>query len=228
MVRLGYWGLVLRSIAVTPSGALSPGPLSAGAVAIGGFTGVVGGLAIALGHTLAELPYVLLLVKSVGSARRFIERWGLPLNIVVGGFLVFFAVGLVDAAWSAWHGSLGFVAPRIASLYGAVGYGVVLTIFNPYFLAWWVTVGYPLVRDSSRAGYRGVAVMYLSHVWMDYAWLGLLSWSGGVSRLLGYKAYGALLAVIAGVLAYFAARILIEAFKLYRGENVGGRSQDGR
>ncbi|MCE4612243.1 MAG: LysE family translocator [Desulfurococcales archaeon] len=214
----------MRSIAVTPSGALSPGPLSAGAVAIGGFTGVLGGLAVALGHTLAELPYVLLLVKSVESARRFVERWRLPLNVVVGAFLVFFAVGLVEAAWSAWHGSLGFAAPRIASLYSAVGYGAVLTLFNPYFLAWWVTVGYPLVNDSSRKGYRGVAVMYLSHVWMDYVWLGLLSWSGGVSRLLGYRAYGVLLAVIACVLAYFAARILIEAFKLYKRRVVGGGS----
>jgi threonine/homoserine/homoserine lactone efflux protein len=164
----------------------------------------------------AELPYVLLLSRFVGLARRFLDRLALILNIVVAGFLVFFSASLALAALDAWRGSLGLSVPSVASIPGAVVYGVALTIFNPYFLLWWLTVGYTLVREASTAGYRGFLVMYLSHVWMDYAWLGLLAWSGGVYRLLGFKAYSVLLAAISLVLAYFAAKILVEAFKPHK------------
>lgn len=207
---------MLKSLAVTPSGALSPGPLSAGAIAIGGFTGFLGGLAVAFGHTLAELPYVLFLVRFVGAARRFLSRFALALNLVIAVFLLFFSLSLFIAALESWRGFLRMSIPSVATLQVATLYGVALTILNPYFLLWWLTVGYTLVEDASKAGYKGVIVMYLSHVWMDYAWLGALAWSGGVYRLLGLKAYSVLLTIISLILAYFAARFLADALRLVK------------
>ena len=48
--------LALKIMAITPSGAFSPGPLTASAVALGSSKGWRAGMRVALGHTLFELP----------------------------------------------------------------------------------------------------------------------------------------------------------------------------
>ena len=50
--------------------------------------------------------------------------------------------------------------------------GVGLTGLNPFFIVWWLTVGLGLVVQAVEFGaLLGVFIMYVSHVWMDYAWL---------------------------------------------------------
>lgn len=202
-------GLILKTLLITPSGAMSPGPLSTYAVAAGAVYGPVAGLLMAIGHTIAELPYVYVLVKSVERVRPYVERWKAPLNAIVSVFLLWFAyLLLVDAlrgiGSSGGLSSLAF-SPLVA--------GIVLTAFNPYFLAWWATVGYPLIKDSASLGSRGLGVMYVSHVWMDYVWLLALAAGGGASRLLGETVYRGLLAVLALILVYFASEMIVDAVK---------------
>jgi len=77
--------LVVETLLISPSGALSPGPLSAMAVAAGLALGALGGLAIALGHTLFELPYVALLLRLASRLRRsFTGTLGRIMFLVMG------------------------------------------------------------------------------------------------------------------------------------------------
>lgn len=201
--------LIVKTLLITPSGAMSPGPLSTYAVAAGAVYGPLAGLLMAIGHTIAELPYVYVLVKSVERVKPYVERWKAPLNIIVSAFLLWFAyLLLVDAlrgiGSSGGPSSLAF-SPLVA--------GIVLTAFNPYFLAWWATVGYPLIKDAASLGSRGLGIMYASHVWMDYVWLLALAAGGGASRLLGEVVYRGLLAVLALILVYFASEMIADALK---------------
>ena len=50
--------LIASIILITPSGAFSPGPLTASAIALGASKGWRAGLYVAVGHMLFELPYV--------------------------------------------------------------------------------------------------------------------------------------------------------------------------
>ncbi|UCE44460.1 MAG: LysE family transporter, partial [Candidatus Bathyarchaeota archaeon] len=54
-------------VLVTASGALAPGPLFFAAVSHGTKSGARGGLAFSIGHTLVELPLVLLLAFVFGK-----------------------------------------------------------------------------------------------------------------------------------------------------------------
>jgi len=50
--------------------------------------------------------------------------------------------------------------------------GTVFTGLNPYFILWWLIPGMKLILDSiAFASWAGVLLMYVAHVWMDYAWL---------------------------------------------------------
>jgi len=65
--------------------------------------------------------------------------------------------------------------------------GILFTGINPFFFLWWLSVGIKLISDSiALLGYPiGIAFLFLVHVWMDYAWLGLTSYfaSRGISVL---------------------------------------------
>ncbi len=207
--------LVVKTLLITPSGALSPGPLSASAVALGAKMGVVAGILVAVGHTLFEAPYVAALMQSYRRMASFLERYGKVINAVVIAFLAWFAYMLLHDGILAL---LGVSTPSLeahtaaAGLLDALVAGIVLTGGNAYFLLWWVTVGLPLIRDAASLGPRGYAVMYASHVWMDYAWLGLLAAGGSLARLMGATVYGAVLAALGAILLLFAADIAARSY----------------
>lgn len=147
-----------------------------------------------------------------------LERHAAKLNTAVSIFLAFFAYLLLHDAYTLFTST---TTHATTTLLGATGYttaiaaGITLTIANIYFLLWWLSVGYPLVKDAAQTGPRGLLVMYTSHVWMDYAWLALLATGGGIASLLGTKPYATLLALLALILLYYAARFTVEAVKTH-------------
>jgi len=218
-LRTPYARLVAKTLAITPSGALSPGPLSAAGVAAGAMLGPLGGVAVALGHTLFELPYVALLTRWASRVRGALTGgWGRLLLAVMAGFTWFFSAGLAELAVASWRGAVSIAGPGRGgplspdSLAGAVVVGVLYTGANPYFLAWWATTGFPLLEEASRLR-AGLPVMYASHVWMDYAWLALLAAGGVAAGRTGQHAYAALMAALSLVLAYYALRFTLLALR---------------
>ena len=204
---------MVTTLLVTPSGALSPGLLSASAIAVGVYLGATGGLLVALGHTVFELPYVGLLVYWAERFDRTLKRLEKPLALVTLAMALYFAAGLFKTV-------IGLLEGNRAASYGvSVGStplqafiaGIVFTGANPYFLAWWLTVALPLVRKAATLGAKGFATMYLSHVWIDYAWLALLAaTAGGLASITSL--YAGILAALALLLLLFAADVVLRAF----------------
>ncbi len=92
-------GFIVETILVSASGALSPGPLSAAAVSVGAMgLGPLGGLLVALGHTVFELPYVLVLAKLLKRGQHIIQRVELILAVILATVIVYFARGLTADA----------------------------------------------------------------------------------------------------------------------------------
>jgi len=184
------------------------------AVTAGLSLGALGGVAVAFGHMLFELPYVALLSRLASRLRRSLSgRAGRILFLATSAFTAYFAASLARTALSVGRGSLlAAGASPVHTLPEAVLVGVAYTGLNPFFLVWWMTVGFPLVEGASRIR-GGIAVMYTSHVWLDYLWLTLLALGGGAASVMGSRAYATLLAVLSVVLAYFAAKFLAAALR---------------
>ncbi len=203
-----------KTIALSGSGALSPGPLSASAAALGAIYGWFGGLLVAAGHMLFELPYVAILVASAAFLERVLrgKRRAL-LEGFAGIFMLFFAYGLFSLAFTG--GSVASSSPLIFGTNGILTpliVGFALTALNPYFLAWWLTVGKPIVDEAGRSKGRFTFV-YASHVWMDYAWLTGLAVAGGVSSVLGGLWYRGLLFVLGLFLVYYGVKFTVSSVK---------------
>jgi threonine/homoserine/homoserine lactone efflux protein len=203
-------------VLVTASGALAPGPLFFAAISHGTRSGAKGGLAFSVGHTLVEFPLVLLLALVFGEvASEVAGEPAVKLSTGIAGGLVLIIFGAMQIRHFLTSKSdtpeYGGVTSR-----NPLFLGVVFTGLNPYFIAWWLAVGSKLVVDALAFGVLlGVLLMYVSHVWMDYAWLTLVAHFAHVgTKIVGTKWYRAVMTLFGAVLVYFGVTFLLSGVKV--------------
>lgn len=199
-------------IVITASGALAPGILFFAAISHGTKSGAKGGLLFSIGHTLVEFPLVIVLALGLLAAAN-------PQHIklftgIVGGLalLAFGVLQIRDSLKSRLDkpSSVGIYSRNPLLL------GVVFTGLNPYFIVWWLTVGGKIIQDALIfASFAGVLLMYVSHVWMDYAWLTGVAYLARMgTNVLGSKAYKTVMTLFGVVLIYFGLTFLLSIFNI--------------
>ncbi|MEN2973957.1 MAG: LysE family transporter [Candidatus Caldarchaeales archaeon] len=180
--------LLLLVVVVSSSGALSPGPLTVATIRYSLGHGKKAGLLVSLGHTAFELPLVIAI--SIGIAS-FIDNPLVKFSIGLAGSTALIIFGLIEirsllAMFRSRRNSIELQDdPRMvkySSLNGrgvfqAILIGFIFTSLNPYFIIWWMSVGLTLITSFlAYASLLGVLIMYIFHVWLDYAWLGFISY----------------------------------------------------
>jgi len=201
---------IVTVVVVTASGALAPGPLFFTNITHGTKSGAKGGLAFSVGHTIFELSLVMFLA--------------LTLQVVSNEPLIKLIVGVVGGTALLVFGALqirGALTPkpiaaseREQSLKNPLLLGTVFTGLNPYFILWWLTIGLTLIITALElASFVGVFIMYISHVWMDYAWLiGTAYLAKKGTNLAGRKGYRILMVIFGAILVCFGVYYLISPF----------------
>ncbi|UCG91790.1 MAG: LysE family transporter [candidate division WOR-3 bacterium] len=199
---------LLRVVIISASGALAPGPLTAATAAAGLKRGWKAGLQASLGHTVVELPLVILL--SLGVSTFFNNpRAHFLVGFFGSAFLFFFGFATIrEALQQKQHDDNRRY--RVPSPFLT---GVALSALNPYFIVWWIGVGTPLISEGvGKAGYVGVGLFYIFHVWLDYAWLSLIA---GVSSLgrMKTKTFRLILLVLGGFVVYFGVSMFMNTLR---------------
>ena len=192
-------------ITISVSGVMSPGPLFAANVAYGLKGGAKSGLKMAYGHTVIELPLVILLgigaitLVSLPQFRDVISLLG-ALSLFV--FAAMQIKKVLKKPSDVFEGKRG---PFIA--------GIMLSGLNPFFLIWWFTIGFKLISDALLLwSFTGILIMFVFHIWMDYAWLcsvGFLSSKG--KRIVSNKNYRIFIIAISAVLVYYGVTFVLQA-----------------
>jgi len=167
-------GIPATSFIVALSGALMPGPLLTVTVSEAARRGFWAGPLIMVGHALLEAALVLLLLAGVGAWLHRPAVLG-TVGVLGAGMLGWMGVGLLKASR---HSRLEFGAGASAGL-NPVAAGVLMSVANPYWLIWWLTIGLGYVLFAMQYGLLGVALFYLGHIAADFAWYTLVS--GGIS-----------------------------------------------
>ncbi len=155
---------------ITSSGAFSPGPLTISIMRKGLDEGGRAGFFASLGHMVAEFPLVVLI--GVGIAVFLTNDLAIFIIGIFGGLfiLAFGALILKDALRGARVFNANCSEGRIFGSSFMLGFN--LSAFNPFFIVWWIGVGAPLAIEAyAYGGYLGIILMYLAHVWIDFAWL---------------------------------------------------------
>ena len=158
--------ILLSVIVISFSGVMMPGPMFAVTLAKS-YKSPWAGSQISLGHAVIEVPLILLIY--FGFAQFFQNTIvQLALSILGGGMIVWLGISMFRARASVVHG--GKDLP-----YSAFTAGILTSIFNPFFLLWWATIGSLLIMKFLDFGTTGLTVFIIVHWLIDLLWLSFVS-----------------------------------------------------
>jgi threonine/homoserine/homoserine lactone efflux protein len=184
---------------------MAPGPLFAANVSYGLREGTRAGLKIATGHTIVELPLVILLGIGVFSLESLPEFR--TIISIFGAITLFIFAALQIRAI--------FVKKEITASnpkQGPLITGIVLSALNPFFIIWWLAIGFKLISDAMLMwSFAGILIVFVLHIWMDFAWLGTVSFlASKSSKILSNKNYKILMIGLSLMLIYFGITFLLD------------------
>jgi threonine/homoserine/homoserine lactone efflux protein len=203
--------LALQTLVVSPSGALSPGPLTIATITLGARGGWKSGALVAFGHMMFELPYVVMLTVAFNTMKIFLESLKALILCTGVAIILYFAYMIFRDVFKGFRIENAKSGGKVSRSPIAVGF--TFTAFNVFFLMWWISIGLSLITRIFEMGIASVIIMYPVHVWIDFAWLSLVAEaSRRGTRLLSEKGYRVLMTLLGALMVLFAINILLKSF----------------
>ncbi len=192
-------------IIISASGVMSPGPLFAANITYGLREGVKSGIKIAIGHSIVELPLVILLGIGVFSLEIFPEFR--TIISIFGAITLFVFAGIQIKTILKKNKNIS-IKPK----QGPIVTGILLSVLNPFFIVWWLTIGFKLISDAMLIwAFAGILIVFVFHIWMDFAWLGITAFLASKSRkIISNRNYKIMILVLSLTLIYFGIIFLMD------------------
>jgi threonine/homoserine/homoserine lactone efflux protein len=152
---------------------------------------------------------LLTLGLGVGLANPTVQ---IVISILGGALLAWMGLAMIRDTWQRKiklpSREVGDVAMNTKQL---IGLGMIATISNPFWYAWWVTVAAGYLYQAKEVGLVLVLAFYLGHITVDYAWDTILSTIiGNGSRWMTDKIYRLLIYACGAFFLYMAWVFLIQ------------------
>ena len=192
-------------IVISASGVMAPGPLFTANIAYGLRGGVKSGIKMAIGHTVVELPLVILLGIGVFSLEIFPE---FRMIISIFGAITLFGFAIMQIKTALQKRENKISNPK----HGPLITGITLSALNPFFIIWWLTIGFKLISDAMLIwAFSGILIVFVLHIWMDFVWLGGTSYlASKSSQLISNRNYKILMIILSIMLIYFGITFLAD------------------
>ena len=203
------------SLIVAFSGALMPGPMLTLVIASVAQKGFRTSVFIVIGHSILEL---LIVISFYLGVLKYLDN---PLvikiiSIVGGAFLIYMAVSIIVSI-ARKKIKLDLDAKSIAKNLGTkntfiiTGKGILISLANPYWYVWWLTIGATFMIKSVQHSFGGVAFFYTGHILADFIWylfVGFLVSTG--RRFFNQKIYIGILIACSLFLLYLGVRFIVD------------------
>ncbi len=161
---MGVFEILAAWFALSLTGALAPGPLTAAVVMQSSKHGRLHGILPMVGHAVVELGIIAAIIISVQA----LTLSALMINIMVGfGGVVIILFGFLafkDYRYKEETQTQESTKPTTASIVEATTQGAAVSILSPYFLLWWFGVGLANVTMLVGTLQVGVGTVFLAGV----------------------------------------------------------------
>ncbi len=156
-----------------------PGPLLTVTINESITRGARTGPLLIIGHAILELIFIVIILWGLGT----VLKNDLVLSaIAFGGSAVLLWMGysmvrrvrfltLSDMSSQSQNGAFGKMLKHPISA------GVIVSLANPYWTVWWLTIGLAYIFISAKLGIVGVAVFFIGHILADFLWYSVVSTS---------------------------------------------------
>ncbi len=197
------------------SGAMMPGPLLTVTISESARTGAKAGPLLMLGHSILEFFLIAALVMGL---KNFFQNqvFEVSVSIMGGFFLLWMGYGMVRDALKG-NVSLDLSVKSKRPVIGPVLAGILVSLSNPYWTIWWVTIGLGYITEAWVYGLTGLAFFYTGHILADFTWYGAVSLAVAKGRnLMSDRVYRGLIAVcgvfLIGLAVVFVKNGLVKIF----------------
>jgi len=198
------------------SGALTPGPMLTLVISSTAEKGFWTSFFIVVGHALLEL---LVVAAFFLGLIRYLENPLIARMIgVVGGlFLLYLGVDiLVSVARRKFRIDFKSMIEKRTINARSTGIiimkGILVSLMNPYWYIWWISIGAAFIIKSVKFDAGGVTAFFTGHISADFIWylfIGFLISTG--RRFLNQKVYNGILIACSVFLFYLGIRFIVDA-----------------
>ncbi|MCM8759513.1 MAG: LysE family translocator [Candidatus Omnitrophica bacterium] len=172
---MSLFAIALSSFGVALSGALSPGPLLAVTMSRSVHYGAKEGPLIGLGHSILELVMVVMLIFGFGY---YLKK---PMVVDIIG-LVGGCVLILFGLWMVFSKEYIMFVEETAknrqcqpSFLMSIFSGIIVSLSNPYWFLWWITIGLTYLSIAIPMGIPGVIAFFFGHISADLLWYSFVS-----------------------------------------------------
>ncbi|MDD1764122.1 MAG: LysE family translocator [Methanobacteriaceae archaeon] len=183
----------VSSFLVGLSGALVPGPMLTVTISNSLEKGSIAGPLIVVGHIIAEIGILLLLVLGLGWLIG--SSTATTLIGTIGGLVLIFMGYRISQSSLPLQENV-----KVSNKYGSVFSGILSSLSNPYFFIWWATIGWAFVlKGLEFAGLAGILGFMAGHWAADLGFYSLVSaFTSKGSQIITQKYYKMLMYVCGG------------------------------
>jgi threonine/homoserine/homoserine lactone efflux protein len=177
-----------------------PGPLLSVTISESPRRGYATGPLLIAGHGILEATLVVALMVGMAPV---LQRDEVFVVTAIGGsaILLWMAYGMLRSL-----PDLSLTADRSEPAKRSLLFtGIFMSLANPYWTIWWVSIGLGYIMQSSSLGYGGVLSFFSGHILADLLWYTAVStavWKG--KNFLSDRSYRALIGACAAFLIVFS------------------------
>lgn len=184
-----------------------PGPLLSVTInESAGNKGWLSGPLLVLGHAVLELILVLLIFMGLAPLLNH-YLFFIIIGIAGSSFMIWMAAGMIRKLPSLSIRAEKTEKKRFLPLSGAL-----MSLANPYWTIWWVTIGLTYILGAVELGISGVIVFFIAHILADLVWYSFVSAAVYKGRsIMTDKAYRILTGVCACFLMGYGGFLIIKS-----------------
>ncbi len=172
MPEATYVLIFTTAFVVALSGAMMPGPLLAITISETARRGFWAGPQLMLGHAILELALIAALAAGLS---KFIDNELVMAIVSLLGGAILLGMGSL-AVRKVWQKvKLPTASSEREGGKTLVLSGILVSLSNPYWLIWWITLGMAYLLWSLNLGIVGVVTFFTGHILADLAWYALVA-----------------------------------------------------
>jgi threonine/homoserine/homoserine lactone efflux protein len=209
---MGLWSLFAVGFILGLTGAMAPGPLLTVTITESAKRGGHVGPLVVLGHGILEIILLILIVFGIGSLLANRSLYTL-VSLCGGAVMIWMSIDIIK----------GLRAYRLTSGTDSSGRGlhpvlagIVISLSNPYWFIWWLTIGMGYVMFAKGLGVPGILAFFVGHISADLAWYSFVSYSvhmGG--RYVSTRALKGVLFVCSIFLGCFGLFFIAKGYQFF-------------
>ncbi|MCM8762397.1 MAG: LysE family translocator, partial [Candidatus Omnitrophica bacterium] len=161
------------------------------------------------GHAVLEIIMVCILVLGLG---KIIDNPAVIKTISIGGalILIYFGISMIHSLPDV---SFNISVESYVSSVTLFFNGITMSIANPYWTVWWLSVGLGLLLTARGLGIKGLFLFFTGHILADLIWYSFVSYSIGKSkRIISQNIYRKILSICGLILILFGLYFGISTF----------------